>query len=360
MLDAEAVRVKTQVFQPGAAWMMVDVLKSAVSGGTGGGANLKSFTTAGKTGTHSEGKSITFTGLTGYYACSVTISHDDNKAMAGAWGGTQSAPLFKNIMLAVHQAKGLANRNIIEDDPKTLGLVKATVCGVSGLRATEACSKDLTYKTVGDWFLKGTVPGEACNMHFDMKNCSDTHKLATQYCPADEVVQGSVLLIPSDNLIRKLSPADLSKYFPTALLDFPDVDDLSKLSPDNPKYAKAFCDYHTEQWAEDKAAFDALSNQTNNLIANVRNRMQQMGGALSEAARKNLNGKITAAQTQMAVKFVALPTPVNPATEAGKLQAYYTDLQSYADAVLVMPTPTPPPPETTPVVAPTVTTVPLG
>ncbi len=354
VLDAKDIREVNQVFQPGAAWMMVDVLKDAVSGGTGSGARLKGYTTAGKTGTHSDGKSITFSGLTGYYSCSVWIGHDSNYPMVNAWGGTQSAPLFKAIMQAILDHQNLPNKDIIEDSPKSLGLVQGTVCGVSGLRPNAACSKDPLYKTVSDWFLKGTVPGDSCNMHYEHESCTSTHKLATQYCPEGEIEKGSVLLVPKSSPLRKISQVDLLKFFPTALLDFPDVDDLDNLTPDNKKYAAVFCNYHTEQWAEDKAQFDALSAQAAQLVSNVRTRMRTLGGLLSSGQTRNLKDKIATVETLMATKFVALPTPVDPAKVYTQLQTAYVDLQNYADAVLVEPTPTPTP-TPSPVTEPTTT-----
>ena len=54
--------------------------------------------------------------------------------------------------------KGLKDKPIISDSPASLGLVKVTVCGVSGLLDTDACDLDTQYPAVTDWFLNGTEP----------------------------------------------------------------------------------------------------------------------------------------------------------------------------------------------------------
>ena len=63
----------------------------------------------------------------------------------GASGGGYAAPLWKAFMEPIHE--GLANGAIIDADPTSLGLVKKTVCSVSGLLATDACKDDEAHMT---------------------------------------------------------------------------------------------------------------------------------------------------------------------------------------------------------------------
>ena len=56
---------------------------------------------AGKTGTTTDKKDVWFVGYTPYYTCSVWIGNDKNQKLA--FGSTQSAYLWKQIMKSVHQ-----------------------------------------------------------------------------------------------------------------------------------------------------------------------------------------------------------------------------------------------------------------
>jgi hypothetical protein len=87
-------------------------------------------------------------------------------------------------MKEIHTQKGLPDREIVEADPKDLGLVRVTTCGVSGMLATDACRHDVNgYSTVTDWWRDGTQPTTYCPMHQEYKICTETGLLASEYCP---------------------------------------------------------------------------------------------------------------------------------------------------------------------------------
>ncbi|MCL1963531.1 MAG: transglycosylase domain-containing protein [Firmicutes bacterium] len=196
IIDRQTTQVKRIVFQKSTAWLTVDMMKEAVASGTGTSAKINGQTVAGKTGTNSDYKGVSFAGLTGWYSGSVWIGHDDYKALSSkATGGNYAAPLWQAIMDKVHKTKALPNRDIIEEDPASLGLQKVTTCAVSGLLATDACKKDVKgYGTVTDYWAAGTAPTVYCNMHQELSICDESGMLATEYCP--HVSAKSAVIIP--------------------------------------------------------------------------------------------------------------------------------------------------------------------
>ncbi len=167
-IDVSQVQVKRQVFKQSTAWLLVDVLKGCVkSGGTGTRAVWGNITVAGKTGTNSNNIGVSFAGFTPYYACAVWIGSDYYKPLTtDATGGTYAAPLWAAIMKQVHEMTGKTeDKDIIAKSAASVGLVKATACGVSGMKPTRYCYEDDKYGVITDYYLSGTQPSEPCNMH---------------------------------------------------------------------------------------------------------------------------------------------------------------------------------------------------
>lgn len=94
-----------EVTSPQNAYILTDMLKDVVRRGTGRNASFPGQEVAGKTGTstdeHNGRKDVWFIGYTPYYTCSVWIGNDKNQRLA--FGSTQSAYLWKQIMKSVHQ-----------------------------------------------------------------------------------------------------------------------------------------------------------------------------------------------------------------------------------------------------------------
>lgn len=90
-----------EVTSPQNAYILTDMLKDVVRRGTGRNASFPGQEVAGKTGTSTDKKDVWFVGYTPYYTCSVWIGNDKNQKLA--FGSTQSAYLWKQIMKSVHQ-----------------------------------------------------------------------------------------------------------------------------------------------------------------------------------------------------------------------------------------------------------------
>lgn len=94
-----------EITTPQNAYILTDMLRDVVRRGTGRNASFPGQDIAGKTGTstdeHNGRKDVWFIGYTPYYTCSVWIGNDKNQKLA--FGSTQSAYLWKQIMKAVHE-----------------------------------------------------------------------------------------------------------------------------------------------------------------------------------------------------------------------------------------------------------------
>ncbi len=192
--DAHANQIRRQVFRPSTAWLTVDMMKDAVSSGTGTAAKIKGQTVAGKTGTNSDQKGVFFAGLTGWYCGTVWIGHDNYKALSSkTTGGNSAAKLWKAFMQPIHQ--GLSNHDIMEGRAEDYGLKKVTTCNVSGQLATDACKYDVMgYGTSTDYWPAETAPVVACQMHEILDICDESGMLATGFCPSHS--KKGVVLIP--------------------------------------------------------------------------------------------------------------------------------------------------------------------
>jgi len=194
--DAHANQTRYQVFSPSTAYLTVDMMKDAVTSGTGTAAKISGQTVAGKTGTNSDQKGVFFAGLTGWYAGTVWIGHDNYKSLSSkTTGGNSAAKLWQTFMSRVHSQKALAGRDILSGNYGDYGLTRVTTCGVSGQLATSACKKDMNgYKTYTDYWPQQSAPTTYCQMHTEATLCTVTGRLATAHCPSTQTA--GVITIP--------------------------------------------------------------------------------------------------------------------------------------------------------------------
>ena len=212
--DGHANQQRYRVFKESTAYMITDMLKTAVKSGTGTSAKINGQTVAGKTGTNSDQKGVFFAGMTGYYASAVWVGHDNYKALSSkSTGSGAAAPLWQAYMSKIHS--GLPDKDIYEGDGTSYGCVKATTCIVSGQLATDACRADSDYGVTTDWWAEGTAPTTYCQMHRTQSVCADTGMIAGEYCP--NTVSKSVIVIPYGHPLYKFIGTEydsvLSEYF---------------------------------------------------------------------------------------------------------------------------------------------------
>lgn len=139
------------------AYIMTDILRTAVLNGSGSSARLKDMTVAGKTGTTNDQKDVWFVGFTPYFTAGTWIGTDMPTPLAD--GSTMSAKLWREVMQEVH--KGYENKPF--DKPN--GIIEMSICKTSGKLLTEACIRAGTGTT--EIFKAGTEPREYCTIHND-------------------------------------------------------------------------------------------------------------------------------------------------------------------------------------------------
>ena len=274
VLDADQVRNSARVYKESTAYLLVDMMTDAVKSGTGTKARIDGMTVAGKTGTNSDYASVYFAGITPYYTATVFVGHDYpvNKLKSGASGGDYAAPLWKAFMEPIHE--GVSDRQIIDAEPTALGLVKKTVCSVSGLLATDACKVDEEHKPVTDWFLASNAPTGYCDMHVAVSICADSGGAATQFCPAEHVTETVGILIRSDSQFAQFEDEYLLKAMPNAV--------RSDEKPEEYFAALPACTVHSDGTL---GVFE-LKTRAEELIATVEAYLEEVRGI--DAASKNL------------------------------------------------------------------------
>ncbi len=246
-MKAEQQNNKRQVFRPSTSWMMVDLLVDAVQVGIARSAKIDGITVGGKTGTNSDYVGVSFSGITPYYACSVWVGADRSYPLKAATGSLYAAPLWQAIMERVHSELQLENKPIIQDDPESLGLVKATTCSLSGLLATDACSADANFTPVTDWWHADSAPTESCDKHVMAQVCPETGLIAGPNCPG--AYAKPMLLIPEGDPAEQLDPSQLPSLLPGAILRVPAGSSLDALR-ENPAFASYFCSFHGQSSVE--------------------------------------------------------------------------------------------------------------
>lgn len=285
--DSHAQQERRQVFRPSTAYMAVDMMKTVVSSGTATSAKISGQTVAGKTGTNSDQRGVTFCGMTGWYVSSIWVGHDNYKPLSSkATGSNGALPIWKSYMTEIHKTKGLSDRDIMEIDPASLGLVTVTTCAVSGQLATEACYNDsMGYGVVTDYWYEPTVPTVSCQMHQSVTVCTQSGMPATAYCPS--TTTSGVVVIPSGH---PLSAYAYDSQYASVITEY--LGTASTLTP---------CVLHTSEssggWADDPVVENTLIPDAQQLLQSAYDLMAAISPASNaywnlQSAAENLENVI--------------------------------------------------------------------
>ena len=252
--DAHANQTSYQVFSPSTAYLTIDMLKEAVSSGTGTKAKISGQTVAGKTGTNSDQKGVFFAGMTGWYCGTVWIGHDNYKSLSSkTTGGNSAAALWQKFMSRIHTQKNLSNRDILSGSASDYGLVRVTTCGVSGQLATDACRKDANgYKVYTDYWPADGVPTTYCQMHHEVTLCTVSGELATEYCPS--VGTASVITLPVGHPLYQFIGTEYESVLTEYLGSFASLRLSSDSNYNNALLSTLTCTVHTAATASGTAA----------------------------------------------------------------------------------------------------------
>lgn len=170
------------------AYLMTEMLKNAVTSGTGGQARFNGMTIAGKTGTTNKNFDRYFVGYTPYYVAAVWTGYDENERIS--YNGNPAITMWKKVMEPLHAE--LENKGF--DNKPAVGLTTIRVCLDSGLRPTDACLADPRGSRAASFeAAAGSGPAEECTMHKVVSYCTEGHCLAGETCPEAVVEQRAYL-----------------------------------------------------------------------------------------------------------------------------------------------------------------------
>lgn len=210
---------ETEVVSPEKAYVMTDILRTTVTNGLARRAQVPNMDTAGKTGTTQEQADIWFVGYTPYYVCGVWIGNDSPSIRLSQGSGT-AATLWQHIMTNVHE--NLEGRKF----ERPANVVTLNVCSQSGKIPTDLCSHDPRGSTIiSEIFAKGTEPTEFCDTHVELKIDTKTNKIASEFCPSDNVatkvfIKRDPPYNPNEN--NGIVPSDYEYTAPTGVCDLHD------------------------------------------------------------------------------------------------------------------------------------------
>ena len=175
---------KTRVISEQNAYLTRSIVSEPTkSGGTATYCAIPGMETCAKTGSTDDYVDRWLCGFTPYYTAACWFGYDNDqeplkvgKTVYSVDGRNPAGQLWSSIMKDIH--KGLANKNF--NKPST-GLVQKTICKDTGGVATSSCTNTYT-----ETFTTDNVP-ENCQGHGTQKICTESGKVANEYCPADKV-----------------------------------------------------------------------------------------------------------------------------------------------------------------------------
>ena len=177
----ECSQESRRVFSEGNAFILKSLLKQVVEGtyGTAKACKMTNVDVAAKTGTTQSQNDLWLCGFTPYYTAATWYGYDYQETIS-YYGGSPATLIWANVMKNIHS--GLADKRFVQPS----NVVTAKVCNVSGKCATSACTS-----THVEYFVEGTVPTQ-CTGHSSYTVCTETGKIATEYCPKTKTVSGIV------------------------------------------------------------------------------------------------------------------------------------------------------------------------
>lgn len=181
---------REQVIKESTAWLLTNAMEDVVNIGTGKLLKLQEINmpVAGKTGSTSDYNDLWFSGFSPYYTATVWAGFDHNRPQT-----ERNFPrhIWRTIMERIHIEKGLETKSFTMPD----SIVTARICTKSGKLAVEGlCDKyegGNCIKT--EYFAKGTVPTEKCDVHVKATICTNSNALATENCPASSLKEAVYL-----------------------------------------------------------------------------------------------------------------------------------------------------------------------
>lgn len=140
-------------------------------------AKVEGLPTAGKSGTTTANNDVWFVGYTPYYTLGIWEGYDDNGYMTTS---ENVKYMWNKIM-----SRATAGLPAKEFHAMPSNIESAVICRKSGkLAIPGVCNLDpggdMTYT---EYFSKGTTPTEVCDHHTKLTVCTQSNRLANEFCP---------------------------------------------------------------------------------------------------------------------------------------------------------------------------------
>jgi penicillin-binding protein 1A len=195
---AEDAKTSRQVMKESTAWLLTSAMEDVIKKPHGTATDVK-FTSirmaeAGKTGTTSNDIDLWFEGFTPYYTAGIWSGYDNNRSQTDT---EYHKKLWKEVMERIHSELNLKKKDFEKPD----NVVSASVCTKCGKLAVNGlCDLAKGGSCIRtEYFASGTEPTENCNCHVAFHVCTESGKLATEYCPEDKQETRVYLLKDEEN-----------------------------------------------------------------------------------------------------------------------------------------------------------------
>lgn len=208
---------KKKVMQSSTAWLLTNAMEGVVSDGTGTAVSLASdMPVAGKTGTSSNNADSWFTGYTPYYTASIWMGYDINKEFENE---NYHKKIWKTIMDKIISVKELKTKEFDDCDDITTAYIcsksgKLAINGVCDHEIDSDSSSGIKNEIRKEYFAKGTVPKDYCDVHVKVTLCKSTNLLAKKSCPKNNLYTRVYLVAMEDD---QFETTDADKILPSRL-----------------------------------------------------------------------------------------------------------------------------------------------
>ncbi len=171
--------VPRQVLSPQVAFLLTDILSDRQARAPAFGVHSSlslPFPAAAKTGTSKDYRDNWTLGYSPRYTVGVWVGNFNARPMKLVSGITGAAPLFRDVMLLLH------DDHRSENFPKPEGITKSVICPSSGMRPGVACPG-----TMYEYFIEGSDPSVICIVHKRVRVDRRTGGIAQRATPVEFV-----------------------------------------------------------------------------------------------------------------------------------------------------------------------------
>lgn len=175
-----------QVISESTAGVMLQILRTVSTSGTGYGYGVSGFQNFSKTGTTSDDKDRWYVGGTPYYVASVWYGYDIPSPIRNIWGNP-AGKIYHAVMEAIHE--DLDEKSF----PTSSGVVARKYCKISGDLATDTCKSTAT-----GYYKSSNLPAKC-------KGCAMIHAIGSEI--SDDMTKPQVSTTQAPTTTKAQKPA---------------------------------------------------------------------------------------------------------------------------------------------------------